>query len=257
MDTITHLEFQDEQAGDCVLTVELGRPGQLTAQRDAGYTGAVVVDLFRATSTLQVLVDAGHRDITLVATQAGAAAALRRGRRCVGEWQGATLPGFSCGNSPVLAQRLDPAGPPVTFLSTNGAGALLAARRAAALVYAASLANIGAVRGSLLAHGGSWLLVPAGVRGTPCLEDDYVCARLAARLRGQATLGAQISRLIGQLAGVTAADLRRCPAAQRLARAEPTGRADVEYILAATFRSARIPVCTGTVITAGPPSPTA
>jgi phosphosulfolactate phosphohydrolase-like enzyme len=240
-----------------VLAVELCRPGQLAARRDTGHTGAVVVDLFRATSTLQVLVDAGHRDVSLVATRAGAAAALRRGHRCVGEWQGVTLPGFSCGNSPVLAQRLDPAGPPVTFLSTNGAGALLAARRAAALVYAASLANIGAVRGSLLAHGGSWLLVPAGVRGAPCLEDDYVCALLAARLRGQATLGAQLTRLIGQLAGVTAADLRHCPAARRLARAEPTGRADVEYILAATFRSARIPVCAGPVITAWPPSPTA
>lgn len=240
-----------------MLTVELGRPGQLTAQRAAGHTGAVVVDLFRATSTLQVLVDAGHRDITLVATRPGAAAALRRGHRCVGEWLGATPPGFSCGNSPVLAQRLDPAGPPVTFLSTNGAGALLAARQAAVLVYAANLANIGAVRESLMARGGSWLLVPAGARGAPCVEDDYVCALLAARLRGQARLGPGISRLMGQLAGVTAADLRHCPAAQRLAHAEPTGRADVEYILAASFRSARIPVCTGTAITAEPPSPTA
>lgn len=233
------------------------RPGQLTAQLAAGHTGAVVVDLFRATSTLQVLVDGGHRDIALVATQAAAAAALRRGHRCVGEWQGVTLPGFSCGNSPVLAQRLDPGGPPVTFLSTNGAGALLAARRAGALVFAANLANIGAVRGALLEHSGSWLLVPAGARGAPCVEDDYVCALLAARLRGQATLGVRISQLIGQLAGVTVADLRHCPAAQRLAHTEPTGRADVEYILAAAFQSARIPVCTGTAITAWPASPTA
>jgi phosphosulfolactate phosphohydrolase-like enzyme len=228
-----------------VLSVELARPGELVAEWQRKYAGAAVVDLFRATSTLQVLVDGGHREIAVIGSRQAATQALRAGRRCVGEWLGATPAGFSCGNSPVLARELDPAGPPVTFLSTNGAGALMAACRAARLVYAANLLNIEAVRRSMLECGGRWLLIPAGRRGTPCVEDDYFCARLAGLLRGRADLGPRIGEVMARLAGVTADDLRRCPAARRLAAAEPTGRADVDFILAGTPQSARIPVCAG------------
>ena len=236
-----------------MLAVEFCRTEELSTQLSNGKcAGAVVVDLFRATSTLQVLVDHGHSAIHVVATPERARAALARGHRCVGEWLGVTPPGFSCGNSPVAARSLDPDGPPITFLSSNGAGALIATSRAADSVLVGNLFNIQAVRRAMLDRGGRWLLVPAGVRGAPCVEDDFVCARLAAGLDGAAALGARIDRLIADLTGVTARDLLSCEAADRLARDEPTGRADVEFIVTGAVRSVRIPVFAGGVVSAAP-----
>jgi 2-phosphosulfolactate phosphatase len=226
-----------------MLGVEFCRTGELSTQLSNGRnTGAVVVDLFRATSTLQILVDHGHSPVHVVATLPEARSAMARGHRCVGEWLGVTPPGFSCGNSPVAVQSLEPGGPPVTFLSSNGAGALVAAGRGAEPVLAGNLFNIDAVRRAMLERGGRWLLVPAGARGVPCLEDDFVCARLAAGLRGEAAFGERIERLVADLAGVTTDDLLRCKAAHRLARGEPAGRADVEFIVTGAVRSDLIPV---------------
>src|SRR5260370_15154640 len=103
-----------------MLAVELYRPADPSTEQPRSRTSAIVIDLFRATSTLQVLADGGHSPIELISTPQQAEAALSRGRRCVGEWLAVTPPGFSCGNSPTQARLLDPAGPPVTFLSTNG-----------------------------------------------------------------------------------------------------------------------------------------
>jgi phosphosulfolactate phosphohydrolase-like enzyme len=235
-----------------MFAIELCRANELAQEPPAGHAGAVVVDLFRATSTLQILVDDGHPVIEVVATPQAARSALDRGHRCVGEWLGSTPPGFSCGNSPVQVHLLEPAGPPVTFLSSNGAGALIAAGRTAGLVLAGNLFNVGAVRQIMLERGGRWLLVPAGARGVPCVEDDFVCAGLARSLTGSASFGERIDRLVGEFAGVTVQDLAHCEAAGRLARTEPTGRDDVEFILAGPVRSPRVPVYAGGAVTAWP-----
>lgn len=229
-----------------MLEVELCRVGELPAERSSHTLGAAVVDLFRATSTLQILVEGGHPLIEVVDRPEKAQAAMAAGHRCVGEWLSVTPPGFSCGNSPIEAQRLEPSGRPITFLSSNGAGALITAYRAAPLVVAANLFNLDLVRQTMIDHGGRWLLVPAGARSARCLEDDYVCTRLAGQLTGQlagtAVLGPQISRLAGELAGITTEDLRQSAAARRLRRSECSGYRDVEFILGGAHSSTCIPV---------------
>jgi 2-phosphosulfolactate phosphatase len=225
-----------------MLEVELCRLGELPAKRSQHIVGAAVVDLFRATSTLQVLVEGGHPLIEVVDRPEKAQAAMAAGHRCVGEWLSVTPPGFSCGNSPIQVQQLEPSGKPITFLSSNGAGALISAYRAAPVVLAANLFNLDLVRETMIDHGGGWLLVPAGARRAPCLEDDYVCGLLARQLASITRLGPRISRLVAELASVTTEDLRQSAAARRLRQAERSGQRDVEFILAGTHSSTCIPV---------------
>lgn len=235
--------------GTCL---ELCDPSELEPPGDGEpVTGVVVVDLFRATSTLRSLVEHGH-ETEILATPEQAAEALRRGRRCLGEWHGAVLDGFVCGNSPTRVRDLPVTGAPLSFLSSNGARALTQAARVADTVLTADLGNLDALAATV-ARGGRWLCVPAGCRGERRTEDDFVCVELARRLPG--AVGPRLARLCGTLDGVTVDDLAHGPSAEWLVRHEQTGADDLAFILAQRPDSPVLPYYDGKLLRRYPARP--
>ncbi|WP_192583446.1 2-phosphosulfolactate phosphatase [Streptomyces albicerus] len=227
------------------LSLELCDPSGLEQLGGGPVAGVVVVDLFRATSTLRSLVEHGH-EAEIVATPEEAAEAMRRGRRCLGEWHGAVLAGFVCGNSPTRVRSLPVTGTPLVFLSSNGARSLTLAARVGATVLAGDLANLDAMAGTLLRSGGRWLCVPAGCRGERRTEDDFVCTELARRLPRAA--GPRLAELCRSLADTTVDDLAHGPSAQWLTRHEQTGAADLAFILSRRPDSGVLPCYDGKVL---------
>jgi 2-phosphosulfolactate phosphatase len=105
----------------------------------------VVVDLFRATTTIATLFSRGLRRLTVCAE-----IALARERRdetgalLFGEVRGLPPGDFDYGNSPVEAAGLELAGKEAILFTTNGTGALVASASGSRVI-AGALANITAV----------------------------------------------------------------------------------------------------------------
>ncbi|MFF0452886.1 2-phosphosulfolactate phosphatase [Nocardia africana] len=210
------------------LQLQLWRPHETSLPCAA--TGAIVIDLFRATSTLQILVDSGH-EVTIAATPGEANTKLRDGWRGVGEWHGETPTGFVSGNSPRLARHLQQVGPPIVFLSSNGAGAIRAAARNAAHVLLGNLWNISMLADIVMTVSGLWLLVPAGLRGQRSAEDDLMCSMLAAEI-GVAVTGLSSTGSVTDLKGYAENHLPH----------DLEVRADIDFILSSSYKPSRIPV---------------
>jgi 2-phosphosulfolactate phosphatase len=147
-------------------------------------TTAVVVDVFRATTTITTALASGCRFILPAADVEQAVRLIepfRNGEGLLGgERDCVKIDGFHLGNSPaeyapeVVGNRV------VVFTSTNGTRALLAAAGAGPVLLGCFL-NVGAVA-RRLAGAGSVAVVCAGNEGRFALE-DFVCAgALVARL---------------------------------------------------------------------------
>jgi 2-phosphosulfolactate phosphatase len=144
---------------------------------------AVVVDVLRATSTATVALHRGAASVHPVGTPEDA---RRRAEALddpllVGERDRGSLDGF-VDNSPADLAERDLTGRDVVLTTTNGTGALLAAR-GAGRVLAAGLVNASAVARAVA--GEPVALVAAGWRGQPAEDDDACCAYLAELLHGQ------------------------------------------------------------------------
>lgn len=155
---------------------------------------AVVIDVLRATSSVAALLGRGVPAVPAVylAPSPVEAVALRAtlgDALLCGEVGGIAPEDFDYGNSPAeFASMAMPSPPPAVVLSTtNGTGALLAAR-AAPVAFAGALLNGGAVVAAALREarerGLGVTFVCAGTEGGArfCLEDAYVAGALAARL---------------------------------------------------------------------------
>lgn len=212
--------------------------------------GAVVVDLFRATSTLQVMVDRGCA-VHLLTRPPESAERTTGARYRIGEWRGDLPPGGDYGNSPLDVAGLDLQGAEVEFISSNGAGAIVAAA-VAERVWCASLFNekavVSAVADSGLAH---WRLVPAGCRGDRRIEDDYVCGRIGSALSERGfQLGPRLAGAARAAESTTEDDLLRSPGATFVIDRE--GSADIEFILGGTYESETVPTLVDGRIVASP-----
>ena len=141
---------------------------------------AVVIDVFRAATTMVTALASGCRAIVPALTPEEArerARAFPRGEVLpAGERGGDPIDGFDLGNSPLeyTAQRV--AGKIVVLTTTNGTKALLRAAGAAATAIA-GLVNVKAVAQWAQDQGRDLTLVCAGEGGEASLEDT-VCAGL-------------------------------------------------------------------------------
>ena len=150
-----------------VPTAEAVVPGQL-----AGVT-VLVIDVLRASTTIVTALAAGER-------------------------RGEPLAGFDLGNSPLECGPERVGGRTVFFTTSNGTRALLAARGAAA-VGVAALVNAGAAAAWAAAEGRDVVVLCAGERGRPSLEDDVCAGLLVERLTaaglapGPAALAAMVT----------------------------------------------------------------
>lgn len=141
---------------------------------------AVVIDVFRAATTMATALFHGCRSIIPVLTPEEArerARAFRPGEILLGgERGGEPIAGFDLGNSPLEYTAGRVAGKSVILTTSNGTGALIAAAEAGATAVGA-LVNVQAVARWATRQGRDLTLLCAGEAGGVSLEDT-VCAGL-------------------------------------------------------------------------------
>ena len=206
-----------------------GESGARSAAR-AGSV-AVVVDAFRASTTIAVLVSKGAR-VVPVASVEEAASAETDFR--IGERGSAKVAGFDFGNSPteILGSEIPP-GSSVALSTTNGTRVVEAARGASTIVTGAFV-NAGILAEELagVAHDGAEIVVVGcGWEGRRASEDEAAAGAILHRLhsRGAELDGRARSVVEGYLTRPVEA-LRNNSAARRLKRLGYEG--DLEFCLA-------------------------
>ena len=191
--------------------------------REAAREGAavVVVDAFRASTTIAVLVRKGVRVVPVASVEEAATYAGADYR--IGERGSVRVRGFDFGNSPVEveAAELVP-GARVALSTTNGTRVIEAARGAPGLL-AGAFVNAHAVADELASAWGTWVervaVIGCGWRGRRSGEDESAAGAILYRLRERgAGLDERAERVVGLYLARPEKSLRRNSAARRLAR---------------------------------------
>jgi 2-phosphosulfolactate phosphatase len=195
--------------------------GGASGARSAARSGSlvVVVDAFRASTTIAILVSKGARVVPVASVEAAASAETDFR---IGERGSAKVAGFDFGNSPteILGSEMPP-GSSVALSTTNGTRVLEAARGASTIVTGAFV-NAGILAEELAggAHGGiEVVVVGCGWEGRRASEDEAAAGAILHRLHSRgAELDARARRVVeGHLSRPVRA-LRNNSAAQRLKR---------------------------------------
>ena len=191
--------------------------GGETGARAAARVGSVVVvvDTFRASTTISVLVSRGASVMPVASIEEAASvpADLR-----IGERGSAKVSGFDFGNSPteVLAANVPP-GATVALSTTNGTRVLEAAAGSPA-IYAAAFVNAGAMAEEL-AGAEDVTVVGCGWEGGRASEDEDAAGTILHRLKARgASLDARAGRVVEGYLRRQAGALRNNSAARRLKR---------------------------------------
>ena len=189
--------------------------------REAARSGSavVVVDAFRASTTIAILVSKGARVVPVASTELARSypgADLR-----IGERGSAKVAGFDLGNSPTEVLEADvPPGSTVALSSTNGTRVVGAAEGAPAVLTGAFVNASALVRALAEEMGlGSVVVVGCGWEGRRASEDEAAAGAILRRLEARgAELDRRARRVVeGYLSRPTAA-LKRNSAARRLKR---------------------------------------
>jgi 2-phosphosulfolactate phosphatase len=189
--------------------------------RSAARTGAVVVvvDAFRASTTIAVLVSRGAR-VFPVASIEEAASAETDFR--IGERGSAKVAGFDFGNSPteVLATAIPPDST-VALSTTNGTRVVEAASGARA-IFAGAFVNADSLAKELYDRtddGAGVVVVGCGWEGRRASEDEAAAGAILHRLQSRgADLDERAGRVVGHYLSRSANALKNNSAARRLKR---------------------------------------
>jgi 2-phosphosulfolactate phosphatase len=178
----------------------------------------VVVDAFRASATIAVLVSRGARVVPVASIEearAYAGADLRAGER-----GSAKVAGFDFGNSPTeILESEVPAGTTVVLSTTNGTRVVEAATGAPA-VLAGAFVNAGALADELAAgNHGSLVVVGCGWDGRRASEDEAAAGAILHRLGERGIeLDGRARRVVEAYRSRPSERLRDNSAARRLKR---------------------------------------
>ncbi len=146
----------------------------------------LVVDLFRATTTLVSFFEQGGRRCRPVEEVEEALAlkkSLGRGWILAGERNAVPPPGFDLGNSPRAFAGSCPADwEGLIMTTTNGTKGLLKAARSGGVVLVASGLNAGAACSRALENGSRTVILCCGRQGQPTLEDSLCAGLLVERI---------------------------------------------------------------------------
>ncbi len=189
----------------------------------------VVVDVIRATSTICQALDAGYERVFCAAEVEDARRLHEEldGVTLGGERLGVRIDGFDLGNSP--REYLEPRSPVLSMSTTNGTRAIVTAAERCDRVVVASLLNLAAVVADAGSHGDDVLVVCAGVKGEPCLDDTYVAGRIAESLGGQRTDAAELAvRLVRSYASAEEA-FRQSRSGRNLINHGPELESDIPW----------------------------
>ena len=172
----------------------------------------LVIDVLRASTCIVTALANGCAGIVPVGTpeEARVRQAALPGALVAGERRGEPLEGFDLGNSPLEFTRDRVAGRTIFFTTSNGTGALLAVRAAAAIGVAAFV-NATAAAAWALAAGRDVVVACAGDVGHRSLEDEVCAGLLVEQVRAarpDAALGPQAEEVAGR-ARVYGKDLAR------------------------------------------------
>lgn len=191
----------------------------------------VVADIFRATSTLQILISNGCTVFPVGSSNVNEPP--RAGAVRLGEWRGTLAPHAKTDNSPAAA--LSMRGLLVELVSTNGMNLATRLARLAPVAFL-SLFNVEAVAAALASADASIVGVAAGAGPESRIEDEYAIGLLAAACaRHGMTLGWEAQTKADWSSSVSREQLRSSPGAKFLAR---VGRLDdLEFIMAGTYSS--------------------
>ena len=194
--------------------------GERGARREAPQEAAVVVvDAFRASTTIAVLVSKGARVIPVASIEE--AAGYDGADYRIGERGGAKVRGFDFGNSPteIEAAELAP-GATVVLSTTNGTRVIEAAQGASAVLTGAFV-NARAVADELAtgAYGERIAVIGCGWEGHRASEDESAAGAIVHRLRERgAGLDERAAQIVDLYLARTEKSLRRNSAARRLVR---------------------------------------
>jgi len=207
--------------------------GGKSGARRAARAGSVVVvvDAFRASTTIAILVSKGARVVPVASVEAAASA---EADFRIGERGSAKVTGFDFGNSPteILGSKIPP-GSTVALSTTNGTRVIEAAR-GARIVLAGAFVNAGILAEELAegAHDGAEVVVVGcGWEGRRASEDEAAAGAILHRLHSRgAELDARARGVVEGYLSRPARALRKNSAARRLKRLGYEG--DLEYCLA-------------------------
>ena len=195
--------------------------GGESGARSAARTGAavVVVDAFRASTTIAVLVCKGARVVPVASiahARSYAGADFRAGER-----GGAKVAGFDFGNSPTeILEAKVPPGSTVVLSTTNGTRVIEAVKGAPAILTGAFV-NAYALADELATgtHGPEVVLVGCGWEGRRASEDEAAAGAILHRLGERGVeLDARARRVVEAYLSRPAKLLRNNAAAKRLKR---------------------------------------
>lgn len=194
--------------------------GELGA-RSAARAGSVVVvvDAFRASTTIAVLVSMGARVMPVASVEVAASAGTDFR---IGERGSVKVTGFDFGNSPteILDSGIPP-GSTVAFSTTNGTRIIEAASGARAIL-AGAFVNAGVVAEYLSGgpyDGAEISVVGCGWQGRHASEDEAAAGAILCRLRSRgAELDERAGRVVERYLSRPARALRNNRAARRLKR---------------------------------------
>ena len=189
--------------------------------RSAARTGAVVVvvDAFRASTTIAVLVSKGARVFPVASIEE---AAYAKADFRIGERGSAKVAGFDFGNSPteILASCI-PSGSTVALSTTNGTRIVEAATGARSILTGAFV-NAESLAEELIGEtydDAEVVVVGCGWEGRRASEDEAAAGAILHRLRSRgADLDERASRVVGQHLTRPASTLKNNSAARRLKR---------------------------------------
>ncbi|MEC3880643.1 2-phosphosulfolactate phosphatase [Parapedobacter sp. 10938] len=144
-------------------------------------TTAVVIDIFRASSSMCYGLASGARAIIPVAEIDECLAYKEKGYLLAAERDGAVVEGFDFGNSPFSYTPEKVVGKTVVLTTTNGTRAIQQCKKAKTVVMGSFL-NISALTRWLKNQEGHVLLVCSGWKNHMCLEDTVFAGAVVNRL---------------------------------------------------------------------------
>jgi len=157
---------------------------------DVTDTVVVVIDVFRATSTIAAALHNGAEKIIPVETVEGAIEiGMEQGAITAGERDGRIAPGLQYGNSPLEYPTDFISGKTLVLTTTNGTRLLhLALKHGATEVITGAFANLSAVCDYLLATGKNVILGCAAWKDRVNMEDTLFAGAVVSRLQEHFTI---------------------------------------------------------------------
>lgn len=150
---------------------------------DLNNMAVVVVDIFRATSCMVTAFAHGAQEIVPVEQVEVCESYRAKGYLTSAERNGITPAGFDFDNSPFSYQQDKVKGAKICVTTTNGTVAIQRSK-SASVVYVGAFLNISKIVEALKAWDGDALVVCAGWKGKPNLEDTLFAGAVIDRLHG-------------------------------------------------------------------------